>query len=790
MLDIRFLKKISTFVILMMLALVVFSLQGQAQAQNVQTNLVSEHKNLVKGANDNVVNYIGIYSEIAPHWHTYWKNPGDSGLELRLNWETPSGVEVGDIIWPTPDVIPFQGLVNYGYEGAHLFAVPVHVPADFVGDHVTLKVDANWLVCKEACIPESASHEITLSISEPGEQLVPSVNKVLFDQAREEWPVAYDRPTYFAYSMTGDFQLYLTHFDNDGLRQATFFPYEWGVLDYTSPQSWSIEKSDRDEDVFILNTGSSHRYKGDAVEGVLKLGFKDAEISYLVRAVHDPDFIANAVKEPVSFQAADEAERELSSTNATDQTADSLDLGLSFYEILFYAFIGGALLNLMPCVFPVLFIKAMGLINHAHDDKNSIRLNGLSYAAGVIISFLVVGGALVILRALGENIGWGFQLQSPLMVTAFATLFFLVAMNMAGLFEFGGRIMQMGGRFSVGDGYGGSFLTGVLAVIVATPCSVPYMASAVGATIFLPMAQSLMVFVILGLGLSFPYLLLTFIPVLTNLLPKPGAWMDSFKKFLTFPMLASALWLYFVLVGQAGPYSAIAAMAISILFLLFFWLLERQELFSEVTKTVWSVVGLGTLFYVIAGNAIKLPICVECLFGAYGWAIVTIIVLGTPLVFTRAMMSVIWFVLAALLSYHIAVSYIYVDHTQTEAISHSVQSEEVGHNNYVAYDAKTLEELRAKGEKVFVNMTADWCITCLANEKATLSKASVKQAFIDNAVTYMKGDWTEFDPSITDFLKEYRRSGVPLYVYYNGKAEPIILPQILSEDEVIKTLQK
>ena len=750
-------------------------------ATHVMTNLISENNQLVKGEDQK--NYIGLYAEIEDHWHMYWRNPGDSGLELRINWDAPDGVEIGEIIWPTPEIIPFQGLVNYGHEGEQLFAIPVTIPEDFKGDEITLKAEATWLVCRESCVPESDSYELTLPVI--GGEASPSVNKVLFDQAKEKWPIAYDRPTFFEYDEQGNFVLELSHFDNDNLQAAHFFPYEWGVINYAATQSWSIENQEDQGDVLKLRAASDHQWDKKALEGVLKLEFEQASLSYMVRAVNENFDEAGAVT-----PSKDES---LSQEKASFDNNEALDEGElpPLYEILLYAFLGGLILNLMPCVFPVLFIKAMSLINHANDPKVDLKKNGLFYMLGVVISFVAIGGLFVGLRALGENIGWGFQLQSPVIVTVFSVLFFLIAMNMAGFFEFGGSIMRFGGRFSIKEGYGGSFLTGVLAVIVATPCTVPYMAPALGSTIFLPPFLSLVVFATLGLGLAFPYLVLSSSPKLIQYLPRPGAWMESFKQFLTFPMLISAAWLYFVLVGQSSPYAAIAAFAIGILFLFFFWVLGRQDIFSEKTKLIWSVLGLILLFFVLSKKQIILPMCTDCVLGSLGTAILVVLILGVPLVFWRNMVSVIWLVIAALFSYHILVTYIQpVDHSDNHLAQNMAVMEQQISKNYVAYDKDKLANLIAEDKKVFVNMTADWCITCLANEKATLSQEDVKQAFKDNDVIYMKGDWTDYDQDITNFLKKYRRSGVPLYIYYHGDKEPVILPQILTQETVIDTISK
>lgn len=762
----RFSSIITLFLIL--LAFQLGSVQAAAP-QHVDANFVSEDKAAVKGS----VFWVGIHQMIEPKWHTYWKNPGDSGLETRINWDLPEGVTAGEIVWPTPKPIPFNGLMNFGYEGDVLLAVPLMIDEDVVGDRLDIKLDATWLVCKETCIPESQSFSKTVDLLPKGDTAAASVNAILFEQARDNWPIAYDYPSFYRYNEQGDFILRLADFEQKGgLNHVYFYPYEWGVINYNVPQSWSFEQGEgafEDTKSLVLKVPSEHQFDGEAVQGVLALEFDQMNVSYEIRALKDTQ------KDAQILASATKTKPSGSSDIRTAQPS------LSLFMTALYAFIGGLILNLMPCVFPVLSMKALSLIGHQDQAASKRRISGLGYLAGVLTTFLAIGGVLIGLQAAGQGVGWGFQLQSPIFISVMIILFFLIAMNMAGFFEIGTRLMRFGGRFSVGEGFTGSFMTGLLAVIVATPCTAPFMASALGATLILPPIAALSVFAFLGLGLAFPYLLLTFVPHAARLMPKPGAWMESFRQFLAFPMLAAMLWLAFVLLGQAGGEAVIAVLGVGILALFFFWLLGRSETMGTAAKIVFGNVAILSFWVLIYSlNYIDLSSITT-------WAsLIGATIIALILLWRLPVVSIFyWLVFVGLASYLLVVGFVMQGQTAKQA-SLQTQSQTV---DYIAYDADRLAQLRAEGKKVFVNMTADWCITCLANERAALSTEKVRDYFQENEIIYMKGDWTNYDEAITKFLNDHGRNGVPLYVYYSGdEAEAKILPQLLTPDLVTNSL--
>ena len=410
------------------------------------------------------------------------------------------------------------------------------------------------------------------------------------------------------------------------------------------------------------------------------------------------------------------ASPELPAASAADEAGNPPE---SLLYILLLALLGGAILNLMPCVFPVLSLKVLAFAN---DSEHSQSVHGIVYSAGVVLSFVLVAAVLVSLQAAGEAIGWGFHLQSPWFVAALAYLFFVMGLSLSGFIEFGGGLMNAGSGLAQKSGYSGSFFTGVLATVVASPCTAPFMGTALGFAVTQPAGIALSVFAALGFGMALPVLLLSFSPNLLSKIPKPGAWMDYLKQLLAFPLYATAVWLCWVVGNQVGASGMALVMLGGVLLALACWLWRLRN----------------TLFKGIAS------LC----------ALLALALLASPFM------------------------------SPSPAVSAQGQ-------DWQAYSPETLNDLREQGKPVFINITADWCITCLTNEKVTLSRSKVKQAFRDSGITYLKGDWTNHDPQITRLLKRYGRNGIPLYIVYpQGPAEQgAVLPQILTADIVIEAIE-
>jgi thiol:disulfide interchange protein DsbD len=393
--------------------------------------------------------------------------------------------------------------------------------------------------------------------------------------------------------------------------------------------------------------------------------------------------------------------------------------------LVLLAILGGLILNLMPCVFPVLSIKAIGLVEQAKKHPAAVRTKGLVFAAGVVSSMLALAGVLLALRAGGEKIGWGFQLQSPLFVTLMIYLLLAVGLNLSGVFEVGGGLAGVGDGLTQGDSYRASFFTGVLTTLVATPCTAPFMAAAVGAALTQSPFVALVIFAALGVGLALPYLLLSLAPWMRRALPKPGAWMDTLKQIFAFPMYASAAWLLWVLAQQTSSIGLGAALAGAILVALAAWSYQKSKGSSVGGRAAALLTALGAVLL-----AIVLPVR-------------------------------------------------FADVAAAASPSAAAPAADA----WQPYDAAKVAELNAQGRPLLVNFTASWCLTCLVNERNAFADAAVQQVFRGKGVSLMKGDWTNRDPAITQALADFGRAGVPLYVVYNskpGSAETVVLPQLLT----------
>jgi len=669
---------------------------GAAPDSNVKARLISEVRSISPGASFRVA----LEFDIREGWHTYWRNPGDSGKPTTLNWSLPPGFAAGPILWTAPHRFELPPLVNFGYAGHAMHVVKIDAPKDLKpGTTVELRANANWLVCADVCIPESADVQIKLPVTtSPG--AIDIKQAALFAGADREMPV----PAPAAVSAKlADGHLLLTLGQEWGERSAhiqslVFFPYDDGVIEYAAPQTLD--------------------HKGDALQLTLK-GADPAPAQGPVRGllVVTEQSGAGATPAPMEISAPLTIAG-AATAKAARAPAPPQSLGL----LLLFAVAGGVILNLMPCVFPVLSIKAIGLVEQAKKDPAAVRTKGLVFAGGVIASMLALAGALLALRAGGEQIGWGFQLQSPLFVTLMVYLLLLVGLNLSGVFEIGGGLAGVGDSLTQGSGYRASFFTGVLTTLVATPCTAPFMAAAVGAALTQSALVALGIFAALGAGLALPYVLLSFAPGLRGALPKPGIWMDTLKQIFAFPMYASAAWLLWVLAQQTSMGLA-AAFGGAILVAFAAWSLQKSR----------SSTGVGQRIAVAAAVIAAL--------GAIALPVQAARTVAAP------------------------------SHTQAAA------------DDWQPYDAAKVAALAASGKPVLVNFTASWCLTCLFNERNAFHDASVQALLRAKGVTLVKADWTNSDPVITAALSSFGRAGVPLYVVYNatpGSAEPVVLPQLLT----------
>lgn len=564
------------------LILAIFSLLAapQARAQTAQSfsaediakllhiRLLAQRETIAPGETI----WIGIDHVIAPGWHTYWINPGDSGTASRIAWSLPEEFEIGAINWPVPQKIPYGPLLNYGYEERVILLQPLTAPQTLPAGPIVLQAQIDTLVCQEECIPVTQN----LSLSLNGENDGLGHNEML-QQALARLPLqtAWD----VSYRQEGaDFVLSFPAQavqEIGAAQEIAFIPVDWGLI--SNP---AVPKVDKTETGLRIAQARGERDLADVQTITGLLAMKNARgvlTGYQFTAKPDPS--APPITAPPLAQ------------DAQPKAQSLLSLPLAFL----YALIGGLILNLMPCVFPVLSLKALAVVKNAHHDTASARYHGLVYTAGVLVSFWIIAGVLIALQGAGAQIGWGFQLQSPLVVALLAALMFLVGLNLAGFFELTIMAGHTLSRWMAGHGLGTSFFTGILAVLVATPCTAPFMAAALGYAALQPPMIALLVFTGLGLGLALPYLAICFVPALQRTLPKPGPWMEIFRQALAFPMFGFAAWLVWVLAQQGGSFAVLSVLLGLIVLTLGIWLLKNHRRAAKILGPMTFVLGFGFL---------------------------------------------------------------------------------------------------------------------------------------------------------------------------------------------------
>ena len=517
---------------------------------------------------------LAVEQVIAPHWHTYWKNPGDSGAMPNFTWSVPDGFEVGEVQWPVPEKIPYGPLLNYGYSDRAVTLHDLQVPVDYDGAPFEVKVDVDILVCADVCIPEFESLSVVLNDGTSVD------NGDFIAEAREAIPLSREWTSEYA-EADGQFSLSVflpDEFLSYGVVDAYFIPEEWGAIDNAAETHFFI-----DDETGILHF--------EQARGERDLSEIDALAYVLVMQTDQGLFTGAFVAEPRGEQEA------VAMPVAGDD--DESGAATPLLLVLLGAFAGGLILNLMPCVFPVLSIKALSLVKIADGHPEEARAHGLAYMAGVVLSFLAVAGVLMVLKFGGAQIGWGFQLQNPIVVSVLIYLLFAVALNLFGLFEVRSLAHHVGGKVADEGGLKGAFFTGVLATIVATPCTAPFMATAIGVALTQSTAVGLLIFAVIGLGLAFPYVLLSFVPALQRFLPKPGAWMQTFQQFLAFPMLLAVVWLLWVLAQQVGEMQLFAVMLGLIALAFGIWLSQRKAAVAGILSTLSFVFVVWSLFFVV-----------------------------------------------------------------------------------------------------------------------------------------------------------------------------------------------
>ena len=671
--------------------------------------------------------WVGLQLAHQPLWHTYWKNSGDSGAPTTLEWSLPVGVMTGDIAWPTPQKIRISTLANYGYEGTVLLAVPLIITPDFkptgLNKELAIKLKAQWLACKLECVPEEGEFALTIPV-----QSTTAINAAVFNAAKSKLP----QPLINTVSKV-DVQAKSLRLTVTGLPTALqgktieAFPEVSELIETaaTPTQSWQGNEWTANIPLSALRANSPA-----SVPWVLKVGDQSwyTVANVTGGAAAWPKVEATAVSPALT--AALESNKEsnkAAATEATPITTAGSDVGM--WASLLGAFLGGLILNLMPCVFPVLAIKVVSFSQHSsHSEVRLHRQSGIAYLVGVVMSFVLLGGLMLALRAAGEQLGWGFQLQSPAVVAGLAALFTIIGLNLAGLFEFGSVLPSNLASARAKHPMVDSFLSGILAVAVASPCTAPFMGASLGFALGLPALQALMIFAAIGVGMALPFVLASFIPAVARALPRPGAWMDTFKKLMAFPMFATVVWLVWVLGQQSGIDGAGALLLILLLLSMLLWTFTLQG-----RTRIW--LGLFSLLALVYS------------FVSFGPQVTK---LAEPVAATS------------------------------------------GSNNpaerWKAWTPGRVEQLLAEGKPVFVDFTAAWCVTCQYNKKTTLANAELLANFDAKKVNMLRADWTRRDPAITAALAKLGRNGVPVYVFYAQGKAPVVLSEVISVDDVNKVL--
>jgi thiol:disulfide interchange protein len=646
-----------------LLALLLASLSpllGAAPAHPVKASLIAESPGFRPGQSITV----GLLLKTESHWHTYWRDPGDAGLATTLSLELPAGLKASEILWPKPKVFKDPGgLTGYGYEGDTLLPVAIQIPASYQASTIEIKAKADWLVCKDVCIPGSAALTLTLPSTAPQPALFQAVRPSLGKN-----PEGYQSP-------------------------ASPSPVPVGAVLPNSPVR-------NERDARPISTPSAPKKSPSGLP-------QDESL----KGVDFDQPTAQALTPPASKHAAP-------------------NLAL----MLLFAFIGGLILNLMPCVLPVLSLKVMAFVRQANEKRRRSMALGAAFSLGAIASFWALAALVIAARAAGQSVGWGFQFQSPAFVAAMAVLVTAFALNLFGVFEIylPGKANQAfheaGGR----EGLPGAFFTGAFMTLLATPCSAPFLGTALGFAFSQSSATLFLTFTAVGLGLAAPYQLLSSFPALMRWVPKPGKWMLHFRQFMGFPLLATLCWLLWVLGKQTGVEFVIWMLAFLLILAL-----------AAFLYGIWAPLGSSW------ARLISVTLLMLTLLGA-GYRLL----LQKP--FEQALAPLT---------------------TPSEG--------------WEPYDLAHMEVLKKQGRIVFVDYTAEWCWTCKVNERVTLNNEKVIEAFKKYGVAKMKADWTRKDPAITAALSAFGRSGVPFYAFYSSKlAEPLTLAEVITPDMVLDALAK
>ena len=707
----RSLRLLFAFLLLFAAGAASFAASSYADAQHLRVQFVVPPSTLSPGHPA----VAGLYFKLEPGWHVYWKNAGDSGEPPRMKWILPAGITAGPLQFPAPKRLPLGPLMDFGYEDEVLFPFTLTIASNAAQGPAVLHAKVDWLVCREVCIPGKAELETTRPVTNEAPKAA-----TVDPDASLYWRLHNRVPPLPPATFQAGFQPTATGFrltvvTGQKETQGAFFPADLNILDNPAPQKVTPTAKGLTLD---LKKDANLTTNPAQLRGVIELSDGRA---YDIAAAAGASALASPPPDSISSETASSASASSTANPANSAPPATSTPGLA--RIAGLAFLGGLILNLMPCVFPVLFLKGLALVQSGAEERHRLRMHGFIYTAGILVSFWILVGALLALRGAGARLGWGFQFQSPVFLLLMAGLLFFLALSLAGQFEIGLTLTSAGGSLAAKQGYTGSFFTGVLAVIVATPCTAPFMGAAIGYALAQSAVVTFAVFTALALGLAAPYLVLAFQPAWTRILPKPGAWMEVLRQAVSVPIFATVIWLAWVLANAYGATLLATLLVGFLLIAISGWFLGRWPA-KRWSTAVASLIGLGFLWLSIygAGNFadVKVP-----------------------------------------------------DHLLLMDLSKVAV--------WQAWSEDRVQKNLASGRPVFVDFTASWCLSCQVNERVALGKPEVMKAFEDAHVALLKADWTQHDDAITETLAKLGRSGVPVYVLYvPGESSPRLLPEVLT----------
>jgi thiol:disulfide interchange protein len=729
----RFLRTIIAFAVALTASLPLFAASSSADLPHVHVQLIAPDSQFHNGANR-----AGLYFKLEPGWHVYWKNPGDAGEPPKIKWTTPQSVQPGPLQFPVPKRLPLGPLMDFGYEDEVVFPLDVQVKPGAAGASfgayssptADLTANVSWLVCRGSCIPEKAVLNLSRPIGQGSESAQP--DQQIWARLANRLPQAPPANLKIGFVPTNA-GFRLTVITGQKETEASFFPSKPDIISNPAPQPATPTATGLTLD---LKKDETLTANPKDLTGLLLLSGNRAYELVVPSGPPRPAKVAPAESLAPSTTAPPAANR---SPAGPGSPSPATPAKTGLLQAAALAFLGGIILNLMPCVFPVLFIKGLSLVQSGGEERHKLRTHGFVYTLGILVSFWILVGVLLGLRSAGSHLGWGFQFQSPIFLSLMAALLFFLGLSLAGQFELGLTLTSAGGSLAAKQGYTGSFFTGVLAVIVATPCTAPFMGVALGYALSQTAIVTFAVFTALALGLAAPYLALTLQPAWTRILPRPGAWMEVLKQAVSIPIFGTVIWLAWVLANAYGAAVVAALLASFLLLAIAGWFLGRWPAKRWAT-VVAALISVGVILICItAPSNLEDP-----------------------------------------------------THALSKMSADDIKALSTIANNgrgWQPWSAEAVTRYQSQGHPVFVDFTASWCLSCQVNERVALSKPDVQKAFADANVVLMRADWTRYDDNITQTLNSFGRSGVPTYaLYVPGESQPRLLPEVLTPGIVTSAL--